>query len=317
MRSALMTAPYTIGWHELELPAPGADEVLVRVEQCGVCASELSLWTGKEPDELPAEIGHEVAGVVEQVGVGVTSVAVGDSVVVWIADGGGFAERLLASERYCIRVAPGLAYPAVAEPLACVVGAVELAAPALGDDVAIVGAGFMGNLLQLVSALKGPRSITVADVRPDALARAASLGATRVVDTRSESLADAVRETTDGRGADVTYEVIGVQAGLDMAGDATRMGGKICIVGYHLGGTRAIPLGHWNWMAFQLVNAHFRDPMAVVGAMRAGMRLVETGALDVAPLMTDVLPLEDVAEAFKRAAEKPDGFVKAVVEPGR
>lgn len=317
MRSALMTAPRTIGWRELALPEPGPDGVLVRIEQSGVCASELGLWTGKEPDDLPAEIGHEIAGVVEAVGEEVTSVAAGDSVVVWVADGGGFAERMLAPERHCIRVAPGLAYPAVAEPLACVVGAVELAAPALGDDVVIVGAGFMGNLLQLVSRLKGPRSITVADVRPDALARAAELGATRVVDTRTESLTDAVREVTDGRGADVGYEAIGVQAGLDMIGAATRMEGKLCVVGYHQGGTRAIPLAHWNYMAFRLVNGHFRDPATIVANMRAGMRLVETGALDIAPLMTDVLPLDGVAEAFRRAEEKPDGFVKAVVEPGR
>jgi threonine dehydrogenase-like Zn-dependent dehydrogenase len=175
----------------------------------------------------------------------------------------------------------------------------------------------MGNLLQLVSRQKGPRSITVADVRPDALARAASLGATRVVDTRSESLADAVREVTDGRGADVGYEAIGVQAGLDMIGEATRMEGKLCVVGYHQGGPSAIPLARWNYMAFRLVNGHFRDPATIVANMRAGMRLVETGALDVAPLMTDVLPLADVAEAFRRAEEKPEGFVKAVVEPGR
>ena len=314
MRVALMTAPYTIEWREREPPEPGPGELLVRIEQSGVCASELGLWTGREPDDLPAEIGHEVAGVVERVGEEVTSVAAGDSVVVWVPEGGGFAERMLTPERWCVRVAPGLAFPAVAEPLACVVGAVELTEPQLGDDVLIVGAGFMGNLLQLVSALKGPRSITVADMRPDALARAAELGATRVVDTRSESLADAVREVTDGRGADVGYEAIGVQPGLDMIGSSTRMAGKLCVVGYHQGGTRAIPLAHWNYMAFRIVNGHFRDPVTIVGHMRAGMRLVETGALDVASLKSDVLALDDVAEAFARATEKPEGFVKAVVE---
>jgi NADPH:quinone reductase-like Zn-dependent oxidoreductase len=144
MRVALMTAPYSIEWREREPPAPGADEVLVRIEQSSVCASELSLWTGKEPGELPAEIGHEVAGVVEEVGAEVTSVAAGDSVVVWAPECGGFAERMLAPERWCVRVVPGLAFPIVAEPL----------------DVLIVGAGFMGNLLQLVSASVRPESFS-------------------------------------------------------------------------------------------------------------------------------------------------------------
>jgi L-iditol 2-dehydrogenase len=317
MRSALMTAPYTIDWHELELPDPRADEVLVRVEQCGVCASELGLWVGREPDDLPAEIGHEIAGVVEAVGPEATTIAVGDSVVVWVAEGGGFGERLLARERHCVRVAPGLAFPAVAEPLACIVNTVELAEPALGDDVAIVGAGFMGNLVQLVSALKGPRSITVADIRPDALARAAQMGATRVVDTRSESLADALREVTGGRGADVAYEVTGIQAGIDLAGAVMRMGGKLGIVGYHQGGPRTVPLGDWNRMALRLVNGHFRDVDTIMRGMRTGMRLVETSALDVAPLMTHTYPLDRVADAFADAVARPEGFAKAVVEPGR
>jgi L-iditol 2-dehydrogenase len=316
VRSALLTAPYTIEWRALEPPALRAGEVRVRIEQCGVCTSELDLWTGKAPDELPAEIGHEVAGVVEEVGE-LATLAVGDSVVVWVKDGGGFGDQLVADERLCVAVSAGLAYPAVAEPLACIVNAVELAAPALADDVVIVGAGYMGNLLQLVSALKGPRSITVADIRPDALARAAQMGATRVVDTRSESLTDAVRDVTGGRGADLAYEVTGVRPGLDLAGEVTRMGGKLCIVGYHLGGTRAIPLGHWNWKALQLVNAHFRDVETILRGMRAGMRLVETGALDVAPLMTNAYPLERVADAFADAVARRDGFVKAVVEPGR
>lgn len=316
MRSALLTAPGKIVLRELELPPPGTGELRVRVEQSGVCASELSLWNGKETAALPAEIGHEVAGVVEEVGADV-ELAVGDHVVVWIAHGGGFAPALIAEERHCIRVAPGLNYPAVAEPLSCVSNAVELTRPALGDDVVIVGAGFMGHLIQLVSARKGPRSILVADVRPDALARAAALGATRVVDTRTESLAAAVREATDGRGVDVAYEVTGVQAGLELAGEVVRIGGALCVVGYHLGGSRTIPLGDWNWRALRILNAHFRDVATIMEGMRAGMRLVEAGALDVAPLMTHVYPLDRVADAFADAAARPDGFVKAVVEPGR
>lgn len=315
MKVGVLTEPRHIELVERELPPLTPTQVRVRVRQCGVCTGELDAWSGKADERLPLEVGHEVAGVVEEVGSAVAELAVGDDVAVWIEEGGGFAEQVVQEQRFCVRVAPGLAYPAVAEPLACIVGAVELTAPRLGDDVVIVGAGFMGNLLQLVSALKGPRSVTVADVRPDALARAAELGATRVVDSARESLEDVVREVTEGRGADVTYEVTGVQPGLDLAGAVTRMGGKVCIVGYHLGGARAIPLGTWNWMAFHVVNAHFRDPDEIMRSMRAGMRLVSTGALDVGRLMTDVFPLAQTSEAFARAVERPEGFVKAVVEP--
>jgi L-iditol 2-dehydrogenase len=316
VRAAVLTEPFTIELVDRAVPARGPTEVRVRILQCGVCASEVDLWTGKAVEALPKAIGHEVAGVVEEVGADVTSLRPGDHVAAWV-EGGGFAEQAVVGERYCVRVAPGVPYPAVAEPLACVVNAVELAAPALGDDVVIVGAGYMGNLVQLVTALKGPRSITVADVRPDALARAERLGATRVVDTSSESLADVVAEATGGRGADLTYEVTGVNAGLDLAGQVTRMSGKLCVVGYHQGGPRTIPLGTWNWMAFDVVNAHFRETAMIMRGMRAGMRLVEAGVLDVSTLVTGVYPLGRIAEAFEAATARADGFVKAVIEPAR
>jgi L-iditol 2-dehydrogenase len=314
MRAALLTQPFQIDIVDRELPSMSGSMVRVRVLQCGVCTSELDMWSGRAAEKLPVALGHEVAGVVEEIGEDVATVRVGDRVAVWV-HGGGFAEEVVVEERYCVAVAEGVAYPAVAEPLACVVNAVELAAPALADDVVIIGAGYMGNLIQMVTALKGPRTITVADVREDALARAAELGATRVVDTSTHSLPRVVEEITDGRGADVTYEVTGIERGLVLAGEVTRMSGKLCIVGYHQGGTRSIPLADWNWMAFDLVNAHFRDIDTIMRGMRTGMRLVNAGVLDAAQLVTGSFSLDEIGRAFETAAAKPDGFVKAVVEP--
>jgi L-iditol 2-dehydrogenase len=314
MKAALLTAPFHVELVESSLPAPGEGQARVRVQQCGLCTSEIDLWLGKDPQKLPAAIGHEIAGIVEELGPEVTTVKVGDRVVAWIHEGG-FAEESIVEARHCIPVGSHLAYPAVAEPLGCVVNAVELASPLLADDVVIIGAGYMGNLLQLVSTLKGSRTITVADVRPDALERASQLGATHVVNTESESLADVVREMTDGQGADITYEVTGVNPGLDLATDVTRMSGKLCIVGYHQGEPRTVDLARWNWMAFKIVNAHFRSIDTIMAGMRTGMRLVDAGVLDVAPLMTNIYPLTAIASAFEIAIEKPQGFVKAVIEP--
>jgi L-iditol 2-dehydrogenase len=314
MRAALLTQPFQIDIVDRELPSVAGSMVRVRVLQCGVCTSELDMWRGRAAEKLPLALGHEVAGVVEEIGEDVGTVRVADRVAVWV-HGGGFAEEVVVDERYCVPVADGVAYPAVAEPLACVVNAVELAAPALADDVVIIGAGYMGNLIQMVAALKGPRTITVADVREDALARASELGATRVVDTSTQSLPRAVEEITDGHGADVTYEVTGIERGLVLAGEVTRMSGKLCIVGYHQGGTRSIPLADWNWMAFDLVNAHFRDTDTIMRGMRTGMRLVNAGVLDAAQLVTGSFSLDEIGRAFETAAAKPNGFVKAVVEP--
>jgi L-iditol 2-dehydrogenase len=313
MRAALLHAPGRLELVERPAEKLQPNQVRLHVTQCGLCTSEVDLWLGRNDALLPAFIGHEVAGVVDEVGREVHSVAVGDRVAAWILEGG-FADEVVAEEAHVVKVAATVDYPAVAEPLACVVNAVELAAPALADNVLIIGGGYMGALVQLVTALKGPRSITVADIRDDALARAQRLGATRIVNTQHESLVDVVAELTDGRGADLTYEVTGIQAGLDLAGETTRMSGKLCIVGYHQGGARSIALGRWNWMAFQIINAHFRPVETIMAGMRKGMELVNAGVLDVSPLRTNVYRLDDLADAFETAAAKPSGFVKAVIE---
>ena len=314
MRTALLTAPRQVELVEQEPRLLGATEVLIRVEQCGICTSDVDLWRGKGQEPFPAAIGHEVAGTIEQIGSGVKNASVGDRVAAWV-EGGGFAEAVTARSWHCVAVDRELSYPAVAEPLSCSVNAVELASPSLGDDVVIIGAGFMGNLVQVVTQLKGPRSVTVADLRSDRLRHAERLGATRTVHIASESLPTVVAELRGSPESDVTYEVTGAQGGLDLAGEVTRMGGKLCIVGYHVGAPRVVPLGRWNWMAFEVINAHFRDVETIMKGMRAGMRLVNAQLIDASQLLSHRFAFEDISRAFEYAAEAPEGFVKAVVEP--
>src|SRR5205814_7646596 len=97
--------------------------------------------------------------------------------------------------------------------------------------------------------------------------RAQHLGATHVVNVTTDSLVEVVKGLTDGRGADASFEVTGVQAPLLVLGDVTRMSGKMVIVGYHQGGHREIPLAQWNYKAFQILNAHFREEATIMRGM--------------------------------------------------
>jgi threonine dehydrogenase-like Zn-dependent dehydrogenase len=231
---------------------------------------------------------------------------------VWVTERG-FAEYVAVRAAYCFPAGTGPIEEALAEPLACAVNAVELADPRLGDDVLVVGAGFMGSLVQRLTALRGPRRLIVADTRADALARALQAGATHVVDVSKGSFRDSVKELTDGRGVDLTFECTGTQPALATCGDLTRMSGKIAIVGFHQGSARQIPLASWNWMAFTIVNAHFRDVATIMRGMEVGMRLVSSGVLTMDGLVTHRFPLEHINEAFATLRDKPDGFVKAVI----
>ena len=313
MKIAVLEAPRRLAVRDAPVPEIDADEVLLRVAACGVCTSELDVWEGKAgTDALPRALGHEVSGVVERVGADVTSLRPGDPVAAWVT-GRGFAEYVAVKADYCLPAGNVPLDLALAEPLACAVNTVELADVALADDVVIIGAGFMGNLVQKLVELRGPRHLIVADTRPDALVRAKQLGATHTVDVTTDSLPDIVKELTDGRGADVSFEVTGVQAPLLTLGDVTRMSGKLVIVGYHQGAPRQIPLGQWNWMAFEIVNAHFREVPTIMRGMRIGMRLLTSGRLSLDGLVSHRFPLDEIDRAFAVAAEKPAGFVKSTV----
>ena len=317
MRIAELRGPRAFAVVEAPVPDPARDEVLVEVAACGVCASELSHWTGRSGAPFPARIGHEVSGTVAASGTAATRFAVGEQVAVWTT-GAGYAEYVTVPEEYCRRMPPGLpAALGLVEPVACASNAVELADVRLADRVLVVGAGFMGLLVTQLVALRGAREIIVADSRPDVLALAGSLGATRTVDVRDAPLAAQVQDLTGGTGADVTFEVTGAQSALDVIGDATRMSGKLVLVGFHQGEPRRVPLAQWNWMAFTLLNAHFRDVAVIMRGMTVGMDLLASGQLRMEPLVTHRFELADIDRAFTTAVDKPAGFVKAVVESTR
>lgn len=313
MKIAILTGPKEFQFREEPFPVLLPDEVLLRVSACGVCTSELDMWEGKVNSQMyPRYPGHEVSGVVAEIGKDVQGLAPGARVAVW-APGRGFAEYVVVKSKYCLPAGDLPLDLALAEPLACAVNTVELANLSLSDDVVIIGAGFMGNLVQKLVALQGPRRLIVADTRVDALERALRLGATHVVNVTKDSLPEAVKSLTDGQGADVSFEVVGAQAPLNLLGDVTRMSGKVVIVGFHQGEPRQIPLGYWNWMAFQILNAHFREEATILRGMRIGMRLLTSGRLSLEDLVTHRFQLSEVNKAFQTAHEKPEGFVKSTV----
>jgi threonine dehydrogenase-like Zn-dependent dehydrogenase len=307
----VLTGPGQLEHRRRELPPLRPGQVRLRVTQCGVCASEVDRWRdGDGP--FPAEVGHEVAGVVEEVVPGGgPAPEPGDHVVAWVP-GGGCSERLVAESAHTVGVPPDLPFPAVVEPLACCVNAVETVNPPLGADVVVVGTGFLSRLLVRLSLLRGARSVTVAGRRR---ATVPVGGATATVDLRSPGLAEAVASATGGRGADVVYEATGVQEGLTAATRLTPAGGTLAIVGYHQGGPRSVDIGDWNARGLQVVNAHFRDLTVILRGMREAASLLASGRLDAADLLTHRYPLDRAAHAFRAAENRPAGFVKAVIEP--
>jgi 2-desacetyl-2-hydroxyethyl bacteriochlorophyllide A dehydrogenase len=315
MRIAVLSEPGRFDVVDEPAPQPDREEVRLDVAACGVCTSELDMWRGAAGHAIyPWYPGHEVSGVVEAVGSDVTSWRVGDHVAAWVTTRG-FAEQVVVRAEHCVPVDGVPLELALAEPLACAVNALEITPIRLADDVLVIGAGYMGLLLLQLAAHRGPRHLIAVDVRDEALERSKSFGATHALNASDGGAADAVADLTDGHGVDVTIEATGTQPALAMIADLTRMSGTVTIAGYHQGEPRAIDLATWNWKAFRIVNAHFRDVDVIMAGMRAAGRLLTSKRVSMEPLVTHRYPLERVAEAFTTAVDKPDGFVKAVVQP--
>lgn len=309
-----LAAPGRMEAVERARPQAGPGQLLLRLESCGLCASELDVFLGRNPwQQYPASLGHEGVGRVAAVGVGIDGWREGDVAAAVVA-GGCYADWFAVDAAAAVPVPDGLApRTALAEPLACAVNSLAEISARPQDRIVVLGAGFMG--LALVQLLRGllPEWLLVAARRPDARALATELGATEAVEPGD--VQRRVWERTGGGGADVVVEATGSEAMLAIAASLLRPEGTLAIVGYHQGAGRQVPIHEWNWKGLRIANCHFRSQARMVDGARRGLALAASGAIAMDRLVTHTFPLSQLQAAFDTAASRPAGFVKAVVVP--
>ena len=314
MRAAVLYGPHDFRIEDRPTPYIDTNQCLIQIKACGVCHSEIHQWQVKTPGlEYPRMIGHEVAGVVLKIGPDVKRFREGDRVAVWV-DGKGYAEEAAVNEERVFPIATDVPFTeAMAEPIACTVNGVNKAGVQLGETVGIIGTGFMGLILLQELKLLGLNKLIAIDIRDEMLAVAKKLGADITINPQKEDPRKIIDSLTNNRGLDVCIEAGGSQATLDLAADLCRMEGKLVIFGYHPGSRIIKDLGYWNWMAFDIRNAHFRDVNIILQGMRIGMDLLNMGKISLKTLVTDQFKFEDIENAFSAAQQKPKGFIKGVL----
>jgi len=314
MRIAALHGAHNFKIEEIDSPEIQDNECLVEVKACGVCHSEIHQWAKTlEGLEYPRYIGHEVSGNIIQTGSKVDGFKTGNRVAVW-TDHSGYAEQVAVPACQVFPIWDSVSHAeAMAEPISCTTNGVIRAGIELGDTVAVVGTGFMGLILLQQILLKGPAKVIAIDVRDEMLAMAKQLGADTTLNPQRDDVSTVIKELTNGKGVDITFEVGGNQATLDMAAAITRMEGKLVIFGYHPGQRIIRDLGYWNWMAFDIINAHFRDLRTILKGADIGIRLLNFNKLNMKPLITHSFPLEEIEQAFQAALDKPDDFIKSVI----
>ena len=315
MAAAVVAEPRRLEIREVPVPEPGAGQVLVRLEGCGVCASNLPPWEGKPWFTYPMEpgaLGHEGWGRVAAVGPGVAEFSPGERVA--MLSGHAYAEYDLAELGSVVRLPAALdAEPFPAEPLGCAVNIFRRSGIVAGDTVAIVGIGFLGALLTQLCKAAGARVIAVAR-KESARQWARDLGAAHPVAMDDHGrIIEEVRGLTEGRFCDVVIEGTGKPWPLDLAAELTRERGRLVVAGYHQDGPRQVNMQLWNWRGLDVINAHERDPRVYLAGMQSAVEAVCAGRLDPAPLYSHRFPLNRLDEALALSGERPDGFMKALV----
>jgi L-iditol 2-dehydrogenase len=330
-----------------EIPVPEIlpGELLVRVEACGVCPTDIKkIEKGLLPG--PRVFGHETAGIVARTGAGVTRFREGDRVALhhhvpcgacfycvqrahaqcetykkngttagFEPAGGGFAEYVRAMdwivERGTIAVPPGVhaEQAAFVEPVNTCLKCVRRAGVTRGQTALVVGQGPIGLLLMQLARWAGA-SVLTSDTLPDRLEASRRLGAAGTLDARGDVVRE-VRAMTSGRGADVTLLAAVGEAAFQQAIDATRPGGNVMVFSATSPGESAVlDLGRLAVAEKQLLTSY----SASVEVQDLAAQLVFGRELRVRELITHRLPLADAARALELASRPAPGVLKVVVE---
>jgi 2-desacetyl-2-hydroxyethyl bacteriochlorophyllide A dehydrogenase len=339
MRQAVFIGPGQIELEETAIPEPRGRDVCIRVEACGICGSDRSIFVGKDTAWPPVVLGHEYAGVIVACGPDVQKRAVGDRVAVdpniscgqctfcrrgainlctsltplGIVRPGGFAEYSLVPEQnaYVLADATSFEEAALVEPLSCCVRGMQRADVQLGDVVAVFGAGPMGLLLTQLALLRGAASVIV--IEPDAQRRqlAAALGADTQLDPREpNAVRDVVSATTNGVGVDVAIEASGRTEAATDALSLLRAGGTAVWLGVCPPGDR---------VAVEPFRVNERE-VTIRGSTlnpythQTALALIESKRVRVAELISDRIGLDELPAAINPAIAQYRG--KVLVTPG-
>lgn len=323
MRAAVLVAPLRFELRDVPVPAIEADEVLIKVQRCGLCGTDIHIFKGAySADRLPLIPGHEFAGHVAALGSRVRGVALGQAVTADINLGcghcfycrkneilncptmvqmgihvdGALAEyvKVPASHLVPIPLNMPVELGALTEPVSCIVRAVKKSQLKLGESVLILGGGPIGNLHLQVARQVGAAPIIVSEPNPGRAEWARQNGADHVV-SEAAALRDAVLAATGGRGADLVIESVGLPQLYEQAFELVRPGGRVLAFGLTEQSAKA------HYLPFHVVLKELGLQGSVAGMgddMHEAMTLISHDRLTLAAFVETVYPLERINEAM-------------------
>lgn len=344
MKTAVMTDIGRIEFEDRKSPSPGPKDVLVRVENVGICGSDLHYFeTGRIGDfvvEPPFVLGHEAAGTVIETGAGVTNLSVGDRVALepnitcgeceFCRSGkynlcpdveffatppidGTFQEYVTHPAHLCFKLPESVSTleGALIEPLAVGFHAAAVGEAQIGQTAVVFGSGCIGLVSMMALKAIGLQHVFVVDVMAARLAKASELGADAVIDASVQDTISEITRATDGRGVDLVIETSGTNIATAQAVELTRPGGTIVPVGYSKSGEVTVPMSVAinKELRFQTVFRYRHNyPIAI--------QAVADGRVNLKGIVTHEFAFDDIQHAMDASIADKATIVKAVLDMG-
>ena len=343
MKALVLEEYRKLVYQDVPLPEMQDDEVLIRVKAVGICGSDVHGMDGSTGRRIPPIImGHEAAGIVEATGKQVKNWQPGDRVTFdstiyrlndWytqhgmynLSDGrmvlgvstpefkkhGAFAEYVTVPQHIVYRIPDNVSFTeaALVEPAAVALHAINLSPISPDDTVVVIGAGMVGAFVIQLLKITGCKSIIAIDLEKDKLNLAKQLGADACFTADDASLNTTLMELTDGRGADIAIEVVGVNASIQQAIALLRKGGTLTLLG-NLSPQVTVPL-----QAIVTRQLRLQGSCAINGEYPAILELIAAKRLNMTSILSAEAPLSEGAMWFERLYNKEKGLMKAVLLP--
>jgi 2-desacetyl-2-hydroxyethyl bacteriochlorophyllide A dehydrogenase len=342
VKAVLFERPHEAALVDLERPAPGPGDVVVRSHVAGVCRTDLEMLHGGLTDprwvRFPLVPGHEWSGTIAELGEGVDDLAVGDRVVcegmipcnrcrrckegsthlclnydqLGFTRGGGYGEYVLVPRHVVHRLPDAVSFAAgvLVEPASCVLRGFERGRPQPGENVGVIGIGTLGSLAVTLARLYAPGALVAYGIREEELDFARRLGAVATVHAAEED-AVAATERLVGGGLDLVIETAGAVEAVELATRLVRPGGRVVLLGI---------AGEGRTLELPADRIMFGD-MEVIGscsyptsAWLRVVRLLEQGLVDLDPIVTHRFPVARFEEAFTVLDERPGLVAKVLLE---
>ena len=343
MKALVLDNYNVLNYRDFPDPEIQSNEVLIEVKACGICGSDVHGMDGSTGRRIPPVImGHEASGVIIETGSKEEKWNIGDRVtfdstiyplddwytlngrynlsdnrmVMGVSPGeyrrhGAFAEKVAVPQHILYRIPSNVTFveAAMVEPIAVAAHAINVAGMKPGSNVIVAGAGMVGVFVIKLLNLFGANKIFAIDIDQDKLELAGEFGADFIINPAKNDISEVIKKNTKHRGADLSFEVVGIEETVNQCINNTRKGGTIVLVG-NLSPNITFPLQKVVTQEMSILGS-----CAIRGEYEMVLELISDKKVDPAGIISAIAPLSEGASWFNRLYNKEKGLNKVILTP--